>query len=390
MDDCTGGITVNHPTCRARATAARALPWLLLGGLLAFEAQADVGNAVTVASGLSNPRGLAFAPNGDLYVAESGRGGSGNCTFSPPNPANQRCYGETGAITRILPEGGFERVVTGLPSLGLPDGTAEGGPVDVSFLGTAAIVSMSWGGNPTLRAALGPKGHLFGSLLQTTPGGTYRMLADVAQHEVRENPAGGNVDSNPYSVLAQPGRRIVADAGANALIEVRPNGTTRTFALIPFLPAVPPIPAPREPVPTSVVEGPDGALYVGELTGFPFWPGTASVMRVSSDGATVEPYVSGLTAVVDLAFDAGGALYVLEIARGQIGPFPPPPAPNPGLGIGRLLRKCPGAGAPEVLLPGLTFAAGVAIGPDGAAYLTNFSTSSTAGEVLRLPVTPCP
>lgn len=92
---------------------------------------------------------------------------------------------------------------------------------------------------------------------------------------------------------------------------------------------------------------------------------------------------AGLTAVVDVAFDNGGALYVLEIASGHVGLFPP----NPRLGIGRLLRKCPG-GNPEVRLSGLTFAAGVAIGPDDAAYLTNFSASPTVGEVLRRPLTP--
>jgi hypothetical protein len=43
-----------------------------------------------------------------------------------------------------------------------------------------------------------------------------------------------------------------------------------------------------------------------------------------------------------------------------------------------------------VLLDGLTFATGVALGPDGAVYLTNKGTSSNAGEVLRLPVTACP
>jgi DNA-binding beta-propeller fold protein YncE len=43
-----------------------------------------------------------------------------------------------------------------------------------------------------------------------------------------------------------------------------------------------------------------------------------------------------------------------------------------------------------VLLDGLTFPGGVAIGPDGAAYVTNFGTSTSLGEVLRLPVTPCP
>lgn len=346
---------------------------------------ADVGAATTIASGLANPRGLNFAPNGDLYVAESGAGGTGACTFSPPAPAVNRCYGETGAVSRVLPEGGFERVVTGLPSLAQGNGTAEGGPVDVSFVGTSFYVTMSWGGDPALRSALGPKANLFGTLLHATPSGSYKGLADVAQHEVAKNPAGGRVDSNPYGTVALPGRRVVADAGANALIEVMANGRTRTFALPPYLPNIPPIPGPREPVPTSVAEGPDGALYVGLLTSFPFWRGSASVLRVSSDGSSITPFVTGLTAVVDVTFDTGGALYILEVASGQFG-FP---LFRPGLGIGQLLRKCPG-GDPVVLLGGLTFPSGVAIGPDGAAYLTNFGTSATMGEVLRLQVTPCP
>jgi sugar lactone lactonase YvrE len=72
----------------------------------------------------------------------------------------------------------------------------------------------------------------------------------------------------------------------------------------------------------------------------------------------------------------------------MVGPFPPPPAPNPGLGIGRLKRMCPGEAA-AVLLEGLTFPAGLAIGPDDAVYMTNFGTSPVDGEVLRLAVDPC-
>jgi hypothetical protein len=361
---------------------------LLLAGLALAPglALADVGAAKTIASGLANPRGLNFAPNGELYVAEGGSGGNGPCTFSPPAPQVNRCYGETGAVSRILPEGGFVRVITGLPSLAQPSGTVEGGPVDVSFVGTAPYVTMGWGGNPAIRGTLGGRSKLFGSLLHGTPSGAYQVVADVAQHEVAKNPAGGNVDSNPYGTVALPGRRVVADAGANALIEVLANGRTRTLAVLPYLPNVPPIPGLREPVPTSVTEGPDGALYVSQLTSFPFWRGTASVLRVASDGSSITPYVTGLTAVVDTAFDTGGALYILEVASGQAGP----PPFNPGLGFGRLLRKCPGANPPEVLLPGLFFPSGVAIGPDGAAYLSNLGVSTTAGEVLRLPVTPCP
>jgi hypothetical protein len=362
---------------------------LILGlSLPPAAAMADVGDAKTIASGLANPRGIAFAPNGALYVAEAGTGGprTGKCIPSPPNPMMSRCYGETGAVTQILPGGELKRIVSGLPSLALPDGTAEGGVTDVSFFGMTAFVTLGLGGNPSFRQELGGKAHLLGKLLRVTPAGKYQVVSDVSALEARLNPAGGNVDSNPYGALALPGRTIIADAGANALFVVPAYGRGRVFARPPQLPGLPPFPAGREPVPTSVAQGPDGAVYVGQLTSFPFWRGTASVLRISSDGSSIETFASGFTAIVDLTFDAGGALYVLEVASGQAGSFPPP---APGIGAGRLKRKCPGAD-PTVLVDGLTFASGVAIGPDEAAYLTNYGTSATAGEVLRLPLTPCP
>ena len=376
-------MTTQATMCARSATAfapeIRALRWpLVLGLALAPMAlSADVGGATTIASGLANPRGIGFAPNGALYVAEAGRGGPGPCIPSPVFPNPPRCYGETGALTRILPEGGVEQVLTGLPSLVLANGTVEGGPVDVSFLGSAPTVVIGIGGNPTaVRAALPAKAALLGTMLHATPSGVYKVVADVAAHEVANNPGGGAVDSNPYGVLAQPGRRIVADAGGNSIIEILANGSTRTFS-VPGAPGA-------QTVPTSVAEGPDGAIYVGQLTGFPFFRGAASVLRISSDGGNISTFASGFTAIVDITFDTGGALYVLEVASGQVAPFPPP---NPGLGIGRLKRQCPGA-SPVVLLDGLMFPGGVAIGPDGAAYLTNRGTSAS-GEVLRLPVTPC-
>lgn len=350
--------------------------------ILALASQAEAQSVETIASGLSNPRGIAFAPNGDLFVVEMGVGGSGPCILSPVFPNPPRCYGPTGALTRIAPGGvpGFERVATGLPSLVLATGAAEGGPADLSFHGMVAYVQIGFGGNPAQRALLGNSGALFGWLLQVMPNGKYRPLTDIANHETVNNPAGGPIDSNPYGVLALPGRQIVADAGANALIERTANGRTRTLAVLP-----PAQPGGRDPVPTSVTEGPDGALYVSQLTGFPFWPGTSSVFRLASDGSSTEVYSSGFTAVVDLAVADDLTLYVLEIASGQVLPFPPP---SPGLGVGRLMRQCPGQ-EPEVLLDGLSFATGVALGPDGAVYLTNNGTSPNTGEVLRLSVTAC-
>ena len=71
-----------------------------------------------VASGLDNPRGLVFGADGALYVTEAGRGGPSTlCTTQPENPTGPlRCYGPSGAITRVTATG-QQRFVTGLPRL---------------------------------------------------------------------------------------------------------------------------------------------------------------------------------------------------------------------------------------------------------------------------------
>lgn len=51
---------------------------------------------------------------------------------------------------------------------------------------------------------------------------------------------------------------------------------------------------PMESVPTSVAYGPDGALYVSELTGFPFPAGASTIWRVVP-GKAPTVYATGLT-----------------------------------------------------------------------------------------------
>jgi len=85
---------------------------LMAAGVLGLAVPAGAG-AVTVTpvmSGLANPRGLAFGPDGALYVAESGRGGPGPCVVVM---GAQQCAGFTGAVSRLVSLGQQSRIATG-------------------------------------------------------------------------------------------------------------------------------------------------------------------------------------------------------------------------------------------------------------------------------------
>ena len=353
----------------------------LLGVLVVGQAQAGAPNVEVIADGLNNPRGLGFASNGDLYVAEAGSGGGGNCRPAPDGQPVEVCYGETGGVTRIDINGNKapRRILDGLPSMAAAGGfAAASGPVDVQFRGNTAFIVMAWGGDPSLRPGLGAKSRLFGTVLLATPEGLYFPIADIAGNEARHNPAGGRVDTNPYGVLVLANRRIVADAGANALIDSRSMDLLtpqreRTFVVLP------PTAFGTEAVPTTVTKGPDGYIYAGQLTGAPFFREASTIWRVPPEGGSATPYVTGLTAVVDMAFARDGTLYIVEIASG----FVPGPGADPGVGNGRLLRK-PKNGDVEVMLEGLVFPAGVAVAGDGALYVTNFGIFPGSGQVLRV------
>jgi hypothetical protein len=336
-----------------------------------------------IASGLDNPRGLAFGPGGALYVAESGRGfggvSSGPCA---PNPVGGEpvCLGQTGAITRI--DGTTStRVVTGLASIAVASGATATGPSDISFSGPRGYVAMGLGQDRATRDGtgplqLGPGAADLGTLLQVnTSKGTWARVADLAAFEEDAGDPDGNgkLESNANGVVAEGSRQVVIDAAGNTVLQVDPDGSV---SLIATMPKVTPT---IESVPVSAVRGPDGALYVGELTGLFFPVGAARVWRIA-DGQAPQVYATGFTMISDLAFGADGKLYVLEYsADGSTGVFAGAPQ-------GRLVRVT-SAGAPgDVLLDGtdgLSGPVGLTSGPDGALYLTNHSTEAGVGEVLR-------
>jgi hypothetical protein len=182
-------------------------------------------------------------------------------------------------------------------------------------------------------------------------------------------------------VTATAGGQAVADAGGNSLQWVAANGSVSNLAVFPdrmaeappFLGLPPGTQIPMQSVPTSVVRGPDGAFYVGELTGFPFQPGAARVHRVVP-GQAPEVVAEGFTNIIDLAFSADGTLYVLEIAQNGLLSGDP---------SGALIRVLPGGAKETVLSEGLITPGGLAIRGD-AAYVSNCGTCPGAGTVLRI------
>lgn len=321
----------------------------------------------TVLSGLDNPRGLAFGPEGALYVVEAGRGGAGPSVFLRGALFS---YGPTGAVTRLW-KGVQSRFATGLPSMVNAAGEVTG-PHDISFQGRGgAFVTVGFGADPALRAGFGEPGAVFGTLVKVSANGGWRVVTDVAAHESATNPAGGPIDSNPFGLLAEPSGLMVADAGGNSLLRVSAAGAVSTVATFPARPV-----RSTDSVPTSVSAGPDGAYYVSELTGVPFAAGAARIYRVNYRPRYVgDPsvYLDGFKAIIDIAHAPDGSLYVLEHAGGPVF-FTEP---------GRVIRVSAG-GARTTVVDGLDRPTSIVVGGDGVLYVTNHGVSIGGGEVLRI------
>jgi hypothetical protein len=284
-----------------------------------------------------------------------------------------------------------------------PTRTSAQGPADVVLRGRTFEVLMQDGlVDARGRNAFGPVGATGGTLI-ATPAGKAKptAIANLAAFEAARNPdhgagsgkAFGNppIDSDPYAFVPYRGGFAVADAAANDLLLVKPNGgvsvlavfPTRTQRLTPAIAKAIGTPAGTrsivvQSVPSSVAVGPDGALYVGELTGAPFTPGSARIWRVAP-GKKPAVYASGFTNISDLAFD-GRDLLVLELsARGLLDRGSP----------GALVRLTPGGKRTVLASAGLYYPTGVAVGVD-AIYISNDGVypgtgAGPQGEVVSVP-----
>jgi hypothetical protein len=262
-----------------------------------------------VATDLNNPRQLNFSKSGTLFIAEAGTGGSHNCTTGGEGSAV--CQGPTGSVTEVA-NGHQRRVLTGLPSYADQGaGTTALGPADVVPYGQHRLaVSIGYGLDPAFRAKLARPGQLFGRLLSVDLGThTIRTLGDLAAFEGTFNPI-HDPNSDPTGVARWRKGWVATDSGGNDLVRVAHH----KVSLVNVFPDVTTSAGKVQSVPTDVVVGPDGALYMSELTGAPFVKGVSKIYRIVP-GHKPRVYASGLTNVTSLAFGPDGTLYAVQISN---------------------------------------------------------------------------
>ena len=214
-----------------------------------------------------------------------------------------------------------------MPSLAGGGGFFSFGPQDIAIRGGQAIIAIGLDATVPDRESLGDAGARFAHLLKARYRAKRQVrvndLADLGAYEKLNNSDGAQsrdgqpeLRSNPNSVVAHRKGAVAVDSGANALLRVRPNGRVSKIAAFPTglaeFPAGSGNMMPMQSVPTAVASGPDGAFYVGELSGFPFPEGAARIFRVVP-GADPQVHLEGFTHIIDLAIAEDGSMFVLQI-----------------------------------------------------------------------------
>ena len=364
----------------ALALAQEATPAASPTGGPAMELPPPPEWAEVIATGLANPRGIAIGGDGAIYVAEAGVGGEGPCGIGPEG--NEECYGPSGAVTRIA-DGQSERVLEGLASRAAAGGMNATGPNDVSLATDVVYVLMGYGGDPATRVELGAGDDQFGFLLMAEDGEAVPVV-DVAGFETENNPDEMALDANPFALqIMADGTGVIVDAGMNALLALGEDGALTTLATFPNVEATAPDGSeiPANAVPTGLAIALDGAALVGQLTGFPFPPGGASVYMVPSGGAEPTVIQEGFTNIIDVALAPDASLYVLEFNRDGMLSIDPA---NPATLEGQLTRILPDGTREVIASEGLMAPTGLAVDPEGNLYVAVYGVVGDMGQIWRI------
>ena len=322
-----------------------------------------VAKVSTFASGFNNPRGLAFGPDGNLYVAEGGVGGTestvGICDQIGPYTGST-----TGA--RILKVNGSGKVTTvadNIPSSMLESGEVSG-VGDVAFVGHH-LYGLLTGAGCTHGVASVPNG-----IIKVHSDKTWETFVNLSEyrlgHPVANPPADFEPDGTWYSLIAGGDDLFALDPNTGELIKISSQGEVTRIA--DFSATV------GHVVPTAIVWH-QGNFYVGNLNVFPI-TGSSSVYKVTLSGEISE-VATGFSTILGIDFDKAGGMYVLENTTGN--PFPTP-------GTGDVIRIDP-SGARRAIVTGLNLPTAMMFGPDNKLYISNVGFGPEAlggGEILKV------
>jgi len=375
-----------------RIVMASALIAAAGGPLASATSAAAPGSVSVVASGLNNPRGLAFA-KGQLYVAEAGSGGSDCPKGATGAEGGPLCAGLTGALATIS-LGAVHVRMGGLFSFSdIPGGSAAEGIAAVAATGRGlellrgesvlGLLTSLPAGSRFNEADSAAARRELGRLSSLGASGG-RVLADVGDEDFAWTGINQNLvpeqypDSNPNALAVVGSTTYVADAGANQLVSVDAHGVVRQLAFFPNPPA-------RDAVPTCVAAGPHGNLYIGELAPGAK-PGEGAIYRYGIASHRLSLWKSGFNVVDGCGFDHKGNFYAVEF---QAHGFNPSPTGNPAGDIVEIAKN----GTRSVLGEGqLFYPQGFAVDAKDNIYVSNWSIltgtprgpGAPTGEVVKI------
>jgi DNA-binding beta-propeller fold protein YncE len=312
--------------------------------------------AVRYVGGLNQPRGLIADDAGNLWVAETGSRTPGDAGNVSPETNH------SGRVLRITPQRQKITHLDGLPYTYYQT-TGDVGTADIALLGDTLYVLTGEGYDDALSR----------KVLRAQPGGTVQPVADLLLFALGTatsiDQVIGSVTSNPYAMIAAPDGNgfYVSDGASGRILYVGVDGDIRVFA---ELPGQPPL--------TGLAFDPSGLLHVAQFSLWPHTPGSGEIWAADAQG-NFALAVEGLTMPIDLAFDASGALLVLEFADGRDPEHPYAPQ------SGRLLRVEEG-GSRTVLIDRLNYPTGFTIAPGGDLYLATGGAFTPAGQGAILKV----
>jgi hypothetical protein len=364
---------------------------LAAGGLAPAVTLAQTPSTFTVyASKLEAPRGLRFGPDGALYVAEAGAGGT-NSTESVcphdqvPAPVGPYTGGKNARISRISSNGTRTTVASGFPSTQDAMGDLIG-VADVAFIGNTLYALVAGGGcshgNPDISTGVAQVNRSTGK---------WSLIADVGAflktHPAKYESADDfEPDGTLYSLIAVDGVLYTVEPNHGQVFSVTRGGSIHQVIDISA--------SEGHIVPTSIAHWRD-AFYIGNLNLFPIDPQWARILTISPEerfddddlapgfGGRRSHHIvnskAGFTTVVAVDFGPDGLLYALELSDA---------AGFPTLGAGKVVRV-KHSGEIEDVITGLSVPTGMTFGPDGRLYISNFGAAPAgAGTILRFDIAP--